>query len=447
MIAALPSNDAPENGGTANDAGATVAGAGWALALLLAINLFNYIDRFVLAAVEPEIRETLLLARDPDDPNAKAKMGLLSTAFIVSYMLTAPVFGFLAERTSRWLLIAIGVTLWSLATGASGLAGSFGVLLLTRCFVGIGEGAYGPVAPTLLSDFYPVAKRGRVLSLFYVAIPVGSALGFVLGGLVAHWNPAAESWRWAFYLVVPPGLILGLWSLLMREPPRGASDRVAQTRRASWKEYLILLRTKSYVLNTLGMTAMTFAIGALAFWMPALLKERQVPPLWGVQPVPLFGAITAVAGLVATLAGGWAGDVLRERIRGSYFIVSGMGLCVATPCALAFLITPFPWAWIFVFLAEFFVFFNTGPSNAILANVTHPAMRATGFAVNILVIHILGDAISPFVIGAIADRSSLDTGFLVVSLFMLLGGVIWLLGAPYLDRDTAAAPRRLQGGS
>lgn len=422
---------------------ARVRGAGVALALLLAINLFNYIDRYVLAATEPDIRETLLLAADPDDPNVKAKMGLLSTAFMVSYMLAAPIFGFLAERTRRWLLIAVGVTLWSLASGASGLAGSFGVLLLTRCLVGIGEGAYGPVAPTVLSDFYPVAKRGRILSLFYVAIPVGSALGFVLGGQVARLDPGAESWRWAFYAVVVPGLLLALWSLFMREPQQGAADRLEPSRRATMKDYLILLRTPSYVLNTLGMTAMTFAIGALAYWMPAYLKEHEVPPFWGIEPVPLFGIITAVAGLLATLAGGFAGDALRERIRGSYFVVSGVGLCLGVPCALAFLVVPFPLAWLFIFLAEFFVFFNTGPSNTILANVTHPAMRATGFAVNILIIHLFGDAASPFLIGAIADRSGLDVGFGVVSAFMLLGGILWLFGVPYLERDTAAAPHRL----
>jgi MFS family permease len=415
-----------------------------ALGLLLAINLFNYIDRFVLAAVEPDIRETLLLAANPDDPNVKAKMGLLSTAFMISYMLTAPVFGFLAERMSRWLLIAIGVTLWSLASGASGLAGTFGALLVTRCLVGVGEGAYGPVAPTVLSDFYPVARRGRVLSLFYVAIPVGSALGFVLGGQVARMDPAAESWRWAFYVVVVPGLLLGLWSVLMREPQRGAADRLAGSRRATMKDYLILLHTRSYVFNTAGMTAMTFAIGALAYWMPAYLKEHEVPPLFGIEPVPLFGGITALAGLLATLAGGMAGDALRQRVPGSYFIVSGVGLCLGVPCALLFLVTPFPLAWVFIFFAEFFVFFNTGPSNAILANVTHPSMRATGFALNILVIHILGDAASPFLIGAIADRWSLSVGFVVVSAFMLVGGILWLFGTPYLERDTAAAPHRLE---
>jgi len=309
--------------------------------------------------------------------------------------------------------------------------------------VGIGEGAYGPVAPTVLSDFYPVAKRGRILSLFYVAIPVGSALGFVLGGQVARLDPDAESWRWAFYAVVVPGLLLALWSLFMREPQQGAADRLEPSRRATMKDYLILLRTPSYVLNTLGMTAMTFAIGALAYWMPAYLKEHEVPPFWGIEPVPLFGIITAVAGLLATLAGGFAGDALRERIRGSYFVVSGVGLCLGVPCALAFLVVPFPLAWLFIFLAEFFVFFNTGPSNTILANVTHPAMRATGFAVNILIIHLFGDAASPFLIGAIADRSGLGVGFGVVSAFMLLGGILWLFGVPYLERDTAAAPHRL----
>lgn len=435
--------ESPNDSGVGLGSVARVRGAGVALALLLAINLFNYIDRYVLAATEPDIRETLLLAADPDDPNVKAKMGLLSTAFMVSYMLTAPIFGFLAERTRRWLLIAVGVALWSLASGASGLAGSFGALLLTRCLVGIGEGAYGPVAPAVLSDLYPVAKRGRILSLFYVAIPVGSALGFVLGGQVARLDPGAESWRWAFYAVVVPGLLLALWSLFMREPQRGAADRLEPSRRATMKDYLILLRTPSYVLNTLGMTAMTFAIGALAYWMPAYLKEHEVQPLWGIEPVPLFGIITAVAGLLATLAGGFAGDALREHIRGSYFVVSGVGLCLGVPCALAFLVVPFPLAWLFIFLAEFFVFFNTGPSNTILANVTHPAMRATGFALNILVIHVFGDAASPFLIGAIADRSSLGVGFCVVSAFMLLGGILWLFGAPYLERDTAAAPHRL----
>jgi len=427
--------------GDSTRGGRAVPGARLALFLLLVINLFNYIDRQVLAAVEPEIRQSLLA---PDDPNAKAKMGLLSTAFLLSYMLASPLFGLLAERISRWLLIGIGVTLWSLASGASGLAVTFMVLLVTRCLVGIGEAAYGPVAPTVISDLYPVAVRGRVLAWFYVAIPVGSALGYTLGGQVAAVDPANESWRWAFYLVVVPGLLLGLWSFLKRDPQRGAADDLAvPPGRARLKDYLILLRTPSYVLNSLGMTAMTFAMGAFAFWMPAYLKEHGAAPVLGLAPAAFFGVVTATAGLVATLAGGAAGDALRGRFPGSYFLVSGAGLLVAVPCALAFLFAPFPQAWIFVFLTVFFLFFNTGPSNTILANVTHPSMRATGFALNILVIHALGDAISPPIVGLIADNWNLKVGFGAVSAFMLLGGVVWLWGARYLERDTAAAPHRL----
>ena len=408
------------------------------------MNMFNYIDRQVLAAVEPEIRHSLLLSNDPEDPNVRAKMGLLSSAFLLSYMFAAPLFGMAASRWSRWKLIAIGVILWSVATGASGLAATFTILLLTRCFVGIGEGAYGPIAPAVLSDFFPVAVRGRIMAWFYMAIPVGGALGYALGGQIARWDVAHESWRWAFYVVVVPGLLLGLWSLWMREPERGASDpRSAQSRRPTFKDGVILLATPSFVLATLGMAAMTFAIGALAFWMPDYLKSHEVPDIFGLTPVTFFGVVTAAAGLVATMSGGLAGDALRGRFPGSYFLVSGVGLILCVPCTLMFLWLPFPTAWIFVFLSVFFLFFNVGPTNTILANVTHPSMRAAAFAVNILAIHTLGDVISPPMIGAIADRTSLTHGFVAVSAFMAVGGVLWLYGARYLERDTAMAPQRL----
>ncbi len=423
-----------------------------AMALLLGINLFNYIDRQVLAAVEPQVAQGLLVAQSPHDPDVRAKMGLLSTAFIISYMLTAPLFGLLAERCSRWLLIAVGVGLWSLASGASGLATSFTMLLVARCFVGIGEGAYGPIAPALICDLYPVAARGRVLSWFYLAIPVGGALGYALGGQAAAANPAHESWRWGFYLVVIPGLLLAFGSLAMREPRRGAADHLdSPARRPRLGDYLILVKTPSYVLDTLGMTAMTFSLGALAWWMPDYL-QLHAGKFLGLEPVTFFGILTAVAGLLATLAGGITGDLLRKRFPGSYFLVSGLGLWLTVPCILLFMAVPFNAAWIFIFLAVFFLFFNTGPTNAILANVTHPSIRATGFALNILVIHLLGDAISPPIVGAMADHSRragvppqnvLDAGFLAVSSLLLVGGALWLWGARYLQRDTRAAGRQL----
>ncbi|MCX6878400.1 MAG: MFS transporter [Verrucomicrobia bacterium] len=161
--------------------GTPFPGARPALLLLLFINLFNYTDRYVLSAVVPQVKEAFFGkdgASTDESLNAmlgwcqshlgfkpeNAVVGVLSMAFMVVYMLGAPVFGKLAERHSRWMLIGAGVILWSLASGGSGLATGFFMLLATRCFIGIGEAAYGPVAPTVIADFYPVKVRSQVLT-------------------------------------------------------------------------------------------------------------------------------------------------------------------------------------------------------------------------------------------------------------------------------------------
>lgn len=478
-------------------------GARLALCLLLAVNLFNYIDRQVLSATIPEIEKQLL----PAGGDNKAKLGLLSTAFMVSYMVFALPFGWLADRMPRWYLIGLGVIVWSLASGASGLAGTlaappfnqgglavllgtFGFLLLTRCLVGIGEAAYGPVAPDMISDLYPVRQRGYVLAWFYAAIPVGSALGYVIGGEVTKvWG-----WPWAFYLVVPPGLLLGILCFFMHEPKKGGADLPGShsgqpidaprtthitgypnppamhahtaPKKAGFKDYLILARTPSYVLDCLGMAMMTFALGGIAVWMPdyvttRLLKEYSPAQLQAIgnETAVLahvnrtFGLIVVVAGLVATILGGLTGDWLRKYLSGSYFIVSATAMFLGFPLFVAVLYAPFPLAWVLIFVTCFCLFFNTGPSNTILANVTHPSMRASAFAINIFVIHVLGDAISPPIIGAVADaypvdgRGDLKMGFLAVSGTILLGGIFWFIGSFFLARDTALAPHRLDAKS
>jgi MFS family permease len=316
-------------------------------------------------------------------------------------------------------------------------------MFCTRCFVGVGEAAYAPVAPTMLSDLYPVERRGQILAWFYAAIPVGTALGFFLGGAVlAHF----EDWRWAFYLVVPPGLLLGVCCFFMREPPRGQADALAgeNLRSARWADYLHLFRTPSYVLNLVGYTALTFATGGIGAWMPKYISTyRQAGDLADVNL--FFGAILVVSGLTATLAGGWAGDALRKRFAGSYFLVSGVAMLLGFPLLLSALYAPFPFAWVLIFLTCFCLFFNTGPINTILANVTHPAIRATGFALSVFVIHVLGDVISPPIIGAINDANDgdMNPAFLMVSFLILFGGIVWLFGIRYLERDTALAPTRL----
>jgi MFS transporter, Spinster family, sphingosine-1-phosphate transporter len=441
-------------------------GARSALVLLLLINLFNYIDRQVLAAVVKPIKHTFfgegrLASQDgalvtvmhwfeqrlgftPED----ALVGLLGTAFMVVYMLGAPVFARLAERWSRWVIVGVGVILWSLASGASGLAATFVALLLTRCLVGVGEAAYGPVAPSVIADYYPVKVRGQVLAWFFMAIPVGSALGYVFGDWVTGTLFAghADGWRWAFYLVVFPGIILGAWSLFMRDPPRGQADLDHSEKpvKIRGRDYLILLRTPSFVLCTLGMAAMTFAIGGIAFWMPYYLETRPGAP---GNSTRIFGAITALAGVIATLLGGLAGDKLRRRFPGSYFLVSGAAMLTGFPVFLGvlYLNVSFAWLWVLIFFTCFCLFFNTGPTNTIIANVTHPSMRAAGFALCIFVIHALGDVISPVIIGLLNDYfHDMNKSFLIVGLAFLIAGVLWLWGTRYLARDIRLAVTKLE---
>jgi MFS family permease len=435
--------------GVAHEPQAPPSGARLALMLLLAINLFNFIDRQVLAAVIPEIEYTLF----PEGGNHDRELGALTTAFMVSYMLLAPVFGWLGDRASRWVLVGSAVVFWSLASGASGLAPGlaaatgiatpFVLLFCTRCFVGVGEAAYAPVAPTMLSDLYPVRQRGRILSWFYVAVPVGGALGYVLGGQVAFHT---GDWRWAFYLVVPPGLALGACCLLMREPRRGQTDSQREAhRKARWADYLVLLRTPSYVLDSVGYTALMFAMGAIAAWLPKYISVyRQAGDLATVNTS--VGLIIVVSGVTATLLGGWLGDALRSRFPGSYFLVSGLAMLLALPAFLAALYVPFPFAWGLIFVTCFCLFLCTGPVNTILANVTHPALRSTGFALNVFLIHALGDVISPMIVGAVNDANGgdMNPGFLMLCFPVLIAALAWLWGARYLERDTARAPTSLR---
>src|SRR5438876_2306408 len=408
--------------------GKPLSGASAALFLLLAINLFNYIDRQILAALEPDIRASFFAA---SDVNAMTKTGLLGDAFFVTYMISAPILGLLADRISRWLIVGSAVILWSLASGGSGLAATFAILFATRICVGIGEGGYGPAAPTILADLFPIETRGRVMAIFYAAIPVGSALGYVIGGLVG----ARFGWRWAFYLVTPPGLLRDLLCFWNRDPRVTADHLVQRSARRSIRDYLDLFRTRSYLINCIAMTLMTFVTGGLGFWVPAYLRYRNQSPDVGMT---IFGLITVVAGLVSTLLGGVIADKLRPRFAGSYFWVSGIGMLIACPFFVATLYSPFPAAWLPMFFAIFFLFLNTGPSNTALANVSLPGVRATAFAVNILVIHGLDDVQAFWLLGYIGGHANMHVAFLFVAGIILLSGVAWLIGVKYLPADTAA---------
>jgi MFS family permease len=412
--------------------GITRREANVALALLFGVNFLNYIDRYVVSAVVPLIQKDFDL-RD-------TQLGLIGSMFMVAYMAASPVAGVLADRYPRRWFVGGGVLVWSLATMASGMASSYRHLLAARSFIGVGEAGFGGVAPTLISDLFPKEKRGRMLSFFYVAIPVGSALGFLLGGYMGeHYG-----WRAAFYVAGAPGIALGLLAFRMKEPARGAGDGVVQAEhKFELGSVAALLRNQSFAYTTLGMSAMTFALGGMAYWMPTFFSRLRGLPL--DEANTLFGGMTVVAGLVGTFLGGWLGDRLLQRTPKAYLLVSGVGMLLGVPATCIGLMAEDKAVYIpAIFVAEVMVFLNTGPANAVLVNVALPEIRATAIASAIFVYHLLGDVPSPILIGYASDRlGSLQTALMLTSAAMAVSGVFYLLGTRTLGEDSDRVVRVL----
>ena len=405
----------------------------YALGLLLAVNLLNYIDRQVLFAVFPLIKIDLHLS--------DTELGFLGSAFMLSYLLIAPLFGWLGDHWSRTRLAAGGLVVWSLATALAGFAPGYRTLLAARATVGVGEASFGTVSPGLIADFFPRERRGQILAWFYVAIPVGSALGYLLGGVLGQ----SYGWHAAFLLVGVPGLLLAVPLALLRTPPRGGDAdphpatplSSTQGNRAA-EGYGALLRNRSFVCNTLAMAAMTFAIGGLAQWIPSFLYRAHALDV--AKGNTLFGATTVLAGSLGTLAGGWLGDHWQKRSGKGYLLVSGWGFLIGTPFAVWAILSPgLTGCMTAIFMAEFFLFLNTGPLNTVIINVTNPAVRAMAFAVNIFFIHALGDAISPSILGWLSDQWGLRSALLITPFAMALAGIFCFICGRFVVQDMAHA--------
>ena len=397
----------------------------YALGLLLAVNLLNYIDRQVLFAVFPLIKIDLHIT--------DTELGLLGSAFMFSYMLLAPLFGWLGDRWSRVKLASGGLIVWSLATALAGFAPGYRTLLVARGTVGVGEASFGTVSPGLIADFFTKEQRGRILSWFYVAIPVGSALGYLLGGVLGQ----RFGWHAAFLMVGLPGLLLAVPIALLRTPPRGGDEAAAGTP-AKATGYASLFKNRSFVCNTAAMAAMTFAIGGLAQWIPSFLFRMHA--LNVEKGNTLFGATTVLAGILGTLAGGWLGDRRQKMSASGYLLVSGWGFLIGTPFAAWAILAPnLTVCMSAIFVAEFFLFLNTGPLNTVIVNVTPASMRAMAFAVNIFFIHALGDAVSPSILGWLSDHWGLRSALLVTPVAMALAGLFCFICCRFVAKDMAQA--------
>jgi MFS transporter, Spinster family, sphingosine-1-phosphate transporter len=399
----------------------------YALLLLLAINLLNYTDRQVLYAVFPLIKEDLHIT--------DTALGFLGSAFMVCYMVSAPVLGWFGDRMSRVKLATGGLMVWSIATVGAGLASGYNTLLAARTAVGIGEASFGTVSPGLIADYYPLEKRGRGLSYFYLAIPVGSALSYLLGGIIGQ----TFGWHAAFLMVGVPGLLLAVPLWRLREPVRGGHDREGgAVTAAAGRDYLSLFTNRSFVTNTLAMAAMTFALGGLAQWMPTFLYREH--GLSVVRANTLFGIITVLAGITGTLAGGWLGDYFQKKHGRGYLTVSGWGFIIGSPIMAYALFTHSLAGCVgAVFFAEFFLFLNTGPLNSVIVNVTPPGVRAMAFAVNIFFVHALGDAISPTILGWFSDLHGLRNSLLTTPLATLSAALLCFLCSRFIEKDSARA--------
>ncbi len=388
------------------------------VALLTGLNLFNYIDRYVLFAVQPLIQAEF--------HRSDTEMGLLTTAFLICYMIAAPLIGLVADRVPRKWIIAAGAIVWSAATLLTAVTYDYRTLFIRHMIVGIGEASFVAIAPAFIADLFSEGKRGRALGIFYIAFGMGPGIGYLLGGHLGH----QYGWRAPFYVGAVPGFLLALAMMFIPEPPRGAKDTIAATyERTSWKG---IFGNGAYWTATLGMAMITFAMGGLSDWMPTFLVREHGMQLNNANYV--FGGITLFNGIFATVIGGWLGDRLLRRTRSAYYLLSAVAVTIAVPIMWIAIHARGNLMFAAIFLGEFFLLLNTSPLNAAVVDSVSGKIRASAIAVNVFVIHALGDASSPTLIGYISDRVSLKTGFGATIAAVVVGAAILFYGMRFAPR-------------
>ena len=416
-----------------------------ALIVLTALNLLNYVDRNVLFAVQPLIQEEFRLSN--------VQIGYLTSAFLGFYMIAAPFVAPLADRYSRKVIIVLGALFWSGLTLLTAVTHTYTELLIRHTLVGVGEATFVTIAPTFVSDLFAERVRGRILGVFYLAIPVGSAAGYLLGGYLAP----GHGWRFPFYIAAAPGFLLAIGCLFLTEPARGQFDSKKDS--AEWlpggfegsgvkaflyRQYFFLKRVWSgiglnpaFMTSTLGMAFMTFSLGGIQVWMPKFLVSERGYTLESANF--WFGIIIVVDGIFAALAGGWLGDYLLPRMKSSYYLVSAASMLLGVPVMIVALFVRGPLMLPAIGVAAFFLLLNTAPLNAAVINSVGAHIRATALAVNLFIIHILGDVPSPTMMGWVADKRSLQASFILPIIAMGISSAILFYGMKFAPAVDAGA--------
>ncbi len=404
------------------------AGAATALVLLTALNFVNYIDRYILPGVQEQVKGEFRIT--------DAQIGSLTLWFMLAYMATSPVTGWLGDRFARKPMIVVAALFWSGVNLLTASVHSYGSLNLRHAALGIGEASFGIFAPAMLADFYPAGQRNRVLTIFNVAIPVGAALGYLVGGTVGE----RFGWRMSFIVSAVPGIVLALLiAIFMREPAR--RDGAGGRSRLEKGTVLALARNPGYLCSIGGYAAVTFSLGGISWWMPSFLQR--VDGRSQSSAAFLMGAITVVTGLGGTILGGiWAQRWSRRSAKALY-LVPAIGSLAAVPPAMLCFFGPKSVLLPGLAIAVFLIFLGTGPVNAATVNAVRPEVRATALAGQLFLIHALGDAPSPRIIGVISDHSTLAIGLGSTLIALVAGSSIFFFGArfaPPLAADREAEP-------
>ena len=398
-----------------------------ALILLTAMNFVNYLDRYILPSVQEQIKGEFHITDD--------QIGSLTLWFMVAYVLSSPITGWLGDRFPRKPMIvvaALGIAVMNFVTSS---VHDYDSLNLRHAALGIGEASFGVFAPALLADYYAEDKRNKVLTIFNIAIPCGAALGYLAGGYIGH----AYGWRKAFIASAIPGALIALLILFfMKEPERVES----KNEEGAGKEGVFsLLKNKAYLSSILGYAAVTFSLGGISWWMPSFLQR--VDGRSQDSAGFIMGALTVACGLGGTVIGGTLAQWWSKRTSKALYLVPAISAVLAVgPAVLAFF-GPKQWTLPALGVAIFFIFLGTGPVNAATLNAVPANLRAMAMAGQLFAIHVFGDAFSPKLIGIVSDRSNLRWGLGVTLITMLVGAVIFFIGAgfaPPLDPSAAEAP-------
>lgn len=395
------------------------------LTLLVGLNLLNYIDRYILPGAQPLIQHEYGWSDE--------RMGALTTAMFTVYMLVAPLSGWLGDRFSRKPLIIAGAVIWSIATLGTAWVHDYWTLYLRHALVGVGEATFSIFAPAVLADFYPERDRNRILSIFYLAIPVGAAIGYLAGGELG----TAYGWRAPFFLCAIPGLVIAaVYGWLGTEPARGASDHI----QADWSRthFWGLFRNASFLTATLGLAMLTFAMGGISAWVPTFLHRSA--GLSVAHSSLVVSGITVVDGVAGTAVGGWIAQRWLRTNHRALYLLSFWSVALTLPFGALVFFGPRSWSIPALFVAEFFLFLNTGPLNAAIVNSVSAPVRATAISVNLFCIHCFGDTFSPQIIGAVSDRTNLRLALGLTLVSLVISAAILLAGsrhAPLLEPEGA----------